>query len=280
MIDPKKRRLAVARILAGDSRPEDEAQKLGISARQIRTYVKAAREAMPTVPTPKTAEKPPSENITPPSTEGERKPNPALDDALKAAGEAGAAGVPPKDVPPTAQEVVDGRLDAQKTCLETIGNIKQTIGSTMVSFRYSPPLLLSDQRVQKLLQLSPLEHGIIVANTTMLYPILMKWMSGPYQLLGGLLMGQFLMMVGLDNLAKNEGWEEKPKAAGPPPAAPSFVTPSKPAPAPTAPAWVPPAEGVKAVDAREGPFGQVKDAPAADPATVAQIILPPVESAA
>jgi hypothetical protein len=256
MIDPKKRRLAIARILAGDSKPEDEAKNLQISARQVRSYVAAARAASRAVP-PLEAEKPPSENIIPPQPDAVRKPNPALDEALKAAGEPGA---PTKDVPPTPTEVVDGRLEMQKFCLETVGNIKSTVGSTMVSFRYSPPLLLSDPAVQKLLDLSRMEHGIIVANAPTLYPILMRWMSGPYQLLGGLVVGQFLMMIGLDNLAKNKGWKDN-AAPAVFKAAAAAAPPPPPSPRATAPAFVPPTDGITAENREAGPFGKISDAP-------------------
>lgn len=260
MVDPKKKRLAVARILNEGSSAETEAQKLGISARQVRKWVEAAKAFIPKAPKPE-PEKGPSENVTPPSAGTENKPNQALEEALKAAGEGGA---PPKDSPPTAGEIVDARLEAKKFCLETIGNITEAIGSVMVTTRYSPPLLLSDAAVKDLLKLTALEVGVIGANVDTLYPFLVKWMAGPFQLVGGLVFGQILRFVGLDNLAKNRGWVEKAGPAAPPPPPAQFqpVHPPRPAPAATAPEWTPPAEGIKSEDRTEGPFGQVKDAPA------------------
>lgn len=275
MVDPKKKRLAVARILNEGSSAETEAQRLGISARQVRKWVEAAKAFIPKAPKPE-PEKVPSKNDSPPVAGTEKPKNEALNAALDAAGEGSKTSADPL---PSAQDKVDARLDAERFCIETIGNIKSGIGSTIVSFRYSPPLLLSEQPVQNLIKLSPMEEGLIRANAQTLYPILLRWMAGPYQIIGGLLLGQLLMFVGLDNLAKNRGWVEKEKPAAPPPIVPTVFKAAA-GPAATAPAWKPPAEGIQTVDGTKRPMGQVSDSPAADPAAVASILLPPTEQAA
>ncbi len=273
MVDPKKKRLAVARILNEGSSVETEAQRLNVTARQVRRWVEATKEILPKPPKgPESSpEKSPSQEVLPPQTGHENKPNPALQEALKAAGETSG---PVKNAPPTSGEMVDAREDAAKFCLDTIGNVKNSIGSTMVSFRYSPPLRVRDEDVQEVITLSPMDEGLIRANAAELYPILLKWMKGPYQIIGGLAWSAVLMMIGLDGLAKKKGWvdAEKPPA----PARPVFVPPVTPvAPAATAPAWEPPKEGVQSVDATAGPFGQVKDVP-----TVPSPYILPVEAVA
>ena len=266
MKEEKKRRNAVARVLAAENKGEQiaaEAKRAGVHPRTIERWLEGNKEALAAAPSAGQAAVP--SNATPPSEGGNTGENPALKAALDAAAEGAPGSDCPNKVPVTQNDIAAARVDAQQFCLDTVGNITQAIGSVIVTSRYSPPLRLSDKAVQDLLKLSALEDGVIRANVDTLYPILLKWMAGPYQLAGGLIFGQLLRYIGLDNLAKVSGWKEKaPAAATAPP--PAHVFTARPAPQATAPPWTPPAEGIKTEDRSEGPFGQVKDAPSIPPA--------------
>lgn len=272
MKDDKKKRNAIARVLEAPKKSEailTEAKRAKVAPRTIERWVKENETAGG-------AAAPVGRDVVSGNVGSPEKPRETAEDpALKAAlGAAGGDGTKPGPTPIGPQDFKDAKAEAKKFCVDTIGSLTQMAGSAIVTTRYSPPLLLSDQAVQKLLELSMLEVGLIEANVDTLHPFLVKWLAGPYQLVGGLVFGQVLRWIGLDNLAKNRGWKDAAKPASP--AAGAAAPPPPPhrpaAPPPTAPAFVPPTDGITSEDRSKGPYGNISDAPRG----TSPYILPPL----
>jgi len=251
-VSEKKKQNAVARILAGETTPEVEAQQLGVSARQVRRWVEAARQVsgMPT-------EEGPSDDVTPSEADAQDKPNPALKAALKAAGEDPEA---KPEAKPTGPDIAAARQDMESFCLSAIGQAKSAIGSVMVTARYSPPLDLGMAKVQEALKLSPMTETVIRTNAERLFPFLTKLMAGPYQLAGALIVESLMLFMGLTSLAASRGWKapekKKQEQQNYKPWQQTWT-----APAQSPPQVRVPEEGIQSVDASNGPFGKVADAP-------------------
>lgn len=204
-VPEKKRRQAVARILNGQSSPKDEAIRLGKDERTVERWVSLARGAVDA------AKGAPSVSATSPSPvplEAAKGSNPALD-AARAAAAGATTGT--SSVTPTPMEAATAREDMAKFCLDQVGQLKGAVGSAIVTFKYSPPLDLSDPEVQKVLALSPTGELAIRANAERLYPMLVKMMSGPYQIFAALALEAVMMFVGLRSLAGKQGWQPAPK---------------------------------------------------------------------
>lgn len=197
-ISDEKRRKAVAAIMANTSTYETEAQLLGVSARQLKRWVAAARagEEKPE------EEKPEIVGPAPAKGTGAKEKNPALDAALEAAGEKKNTGAP------TEQEKRQAVIDQETYCINALNELKSAIGGTLVSCKYDPPLSLGDPDVERLLKLGGLASMAVRANAQKLYPILVKLLTGPYQIFGALALDGLLMVAGLHSLAKRRGWEE------------------------------------------------------------------------
>lgn len=201
---PKARAQAVARIRSGDSTPTLEAQRLSTHKRTVEKWVAAVDELE------KAEEKAVPQSTVPSGERPESTRNEALDEALKAAGESPEG---PKPGVPTAEDVQTAKLDIQGECLKMIGDMKQGVGSILVQFRYDPPLKITDRRVQEKLQLGPLASGAIRANAAALYPMLTGMLSGRFQLFAALGLEALLLLVGLEKLAKEDGWQAAAKDA-------------------------------------------------------------------
>lgn len=201
MRDEKRRREAVALILSGQSNAADQARRLNISKRQVERLVAAAKAAGGEA---SVAASVVSDPVGPPEKTSPEAPNEAL---LAAKEGAGLAAGKPGAAPPTSTDVALGQEDCIKFCRDQVANLKQSVGGVLVTFRYSPPLKMSDQDVLEAMKLSPIEEGAIRANWQLLYPILLKWMKGPYQIFGALVMGQFLMVMALRTAAESRGWK-------------------------------------------------------------------------
>jgi len=200
-VKDRPKRNAIARIISGQSTPKDEAQRLGVDERTVERWVSTARGAIDA------ANGATSDGASPPGTVpsgGEKGPNPALDAARAAAsGGAGASSAAP--IGPT--DIAVAREDMAKTCIEQISTLKQAVGGMLVTFRYSPPLDLADAEVQRALSISPICEAAIRANAEKLYPMLVKMMSGPYQIFAALALEGLMLMMGLKTLAVKKGWE-------------------------------------------------------------------------
>ncbi len=216
----RARRLAIARIVSGESNAATEAQNLGVHKRTVEVWVAATRTAS-------SAASPEPENTAPQNTVPLGKTpdgasNQALDDALEAAGEkregGGAASI-------GAADVAEARIDMAKQCLDILGQLKMAVGGTLVTFRYTPPLSLADKGVQEALEIGPMANAAVRANAEKLYPVLTKLMSGPGVIWGALALDGLLMLVGLDKLAKSAGWKDAPRRAEGAPAAPVAPVP-------------------------------------------------------
>jgi hypothetical protein len=257
MPKPTDRRLrnALIRILHGESDLATEAAALNVSKRTLQRHLAAWKEANPSSePSPDDV----SPSDIPPGNDAQDKPNEALDAALKAAGEGGGGS---QDDRPTPADVGQARADMSQFCIEAIGQIKSAIGSGIVMVRYAPPLSLDMKPVQDALKLSPLAEAAIRTNAERLYPVLVRMMSGPFQLTGALVVESLLLIVGLNGLAVQKGWKapEKKKRDEEKAYKPWVQTWSGSAQPP--PQVKVPEEGIKSVDATNGPFGKVQDAP-------------------
>jgi hypothetical protein len=215
-VSDRKRQNAVAKILAGESNAATEAQRLNVSKRSVERWVEAARAAGP-VADPVVPDAV-SSSVVPPEEGASDRPNQALEDALKAAGESPDK---PATAPPGAAAVADARLDMAAYCLDAIAQFKQAVGGVLVTFRYTPPLDLAAADVQKVLAVGPMAQLAVRSNAEKLYPTLVKVMSGPGVIYAALAMDALLMIVGLEALAKRSGWKAPAKgdpAAGMKPA--------------------------------------------------------------
>lgn len=221
MISRKKRMHAVARILAEESTAKAEASRLGTHERTVERWVAAARKVQGAAPA--VADHAVSEDASPlpespdPAPQGTPEgQNPALKAALNAGGEgsgAGGAGAAPQIIGKVEQ--LEARADLAAYCIEQVNQIKLAVGSTLVGFRYSPPLSIFDPKVIETLQLGPMGKAAIQANAATLYPILTKAFEGKYLLFAALAWDTVLSMVALHGLAVKEGWKapEKKKEA-------------------------------------------------------------------
>lgn len=206
MKNKKKRAEAVALILAGESNASTQSQRLNVDKRTVERWVAAARKAAGAPPVAATTAVP--QNAPPPQETPSDAPNPAVEAARAGAGLGPDPAAPPV---PTAADVAAGVEDGIKFCLDTVGNLKQAVGGMLVTFRYSPPLSLTDKEVQELLALTPLTTAAIRANWQTLYPQLLKWMNGPFQVFGALALEAVLLFIGLSSKAEARGWKPPEK---------------------------------------------------------------------
>jgi len=214
----KKRRNAVARILEAENKSEQtaaEAKRLGVSTRTMERYVEAAKAATPSV-----GQSDVSESTAPPEKGPE---NTVLESLLK--DEAAAVGTP--GGPPTVVEKHQAAVDAENFCVEAYSGLRATVGSLMVSVRYSPPLDATSPEVAKLLKMGVAAELALRANAPRLYPILVKYSSGWAPLVLAVGADAFGMIVGLETLAKSKGWTSTTKkeaaAIAPPPSKKSYA---------------------------------------------------------
>lgn len=208
MKNDRDRRMAVARIIDGQASSETEAQKLGISKRQVERMVAATRKAIDDGA--RSAADGTSPKVTSPKATPPERSNPALDAAKKGAGLDGGAA----DKGPAAIDPRQAVADMAKYCVETVGMVKVAVFSTLVTMKYSPPLEMMSQDVQKVLGLGPVADAAIRANAPTLYPILVRLMSGPLQLAGGLIIDGLMTVFSLHSMAVGNGWKPKEKPAG------------------------------------------------------------------
>lgn len=231
MKDDVKRRNAVVRILAGKSTSKDEAQALGISERQVQRMVEAHRKVLEAVPKA-------SASVSPSVTSGDVSPppettkNPALEGALKGAGEA------PQDEkakPITPGDVQLAQADMEKFVVESYTDIRRAAGATLVQVKFSPPLEIGAPDVQRALEPGP--HALLALRTNAgrLYPYFVKLMNGWLPLAIALGSDVIGMMAGLKGLAVSKGWTPPQKGAAedeqePPPPPPRRGAAPPPAP--------------------------------------------------
>jgi hypothetical protein len=78
------------------------------------------------------------------------------------------------------------------------------------------------QKVQAAVALPPMAVAVITANAPTLYPWLVKLMSGPYQLVAGLVIAGGMTWANLHSMAVEAGW--KPKTPAPRPAGETAYT--------------------------------------------------------
>lgn len=192
----KKRRNIVARVMAAENKSEAviaEAKRAGVSTRTVERWVESAQKAVPvgqdvvseTVPSPQ-----------------EPVQNPVLDKLLE--GEAGGGTVPVG--PPNQTEIHQAAVDAENFCVEAYAGLRATVGSMLVSVRYSPPIDATSPEVAKLLKIGVAAELALRANAPRLYPILVKYSSGWTPLVLAVGADAFGMIVGLEALAKSKGW--------------------------------------------------------------------------
>lgn len=200
MKEDKKRRNAVARIMGAENKSEAiaaEAKRAGKSFRTVQRWVEAAGGGAPS-----DGQNDVSQNVAPPEKPAE---NPVLDTLLKEEG--GAAGGP--GGPPNQAEIHQAAVDAENFCVEAYAGLRATLGSMLVSVRYSPPLDATSPEVAKLLKIGVAAELALRANAPRLYPILVKYSSGWAPLLLAVGADAFGMFVGLEALAKSKGWTPK-----------------------------------------------------------------------
>lgn len=251
MKDDAKRRNAVVRVLAGKSTPKDEAQALGISERQVQRMVEAHRKVLEAVPkaSAKVSESVTSGDVSPPP---EATKNPALEGALKGAGEA------PQDEKAktiTPGDVQLAQADMEKFVTDSYTDIRRAAGATLVQVKFSPPLEIGTPEVQRALEPGP--HALLALRTNAgrLYPYFVKLMNGWLPLAIALGSDVIGMMAGLKGLAVSKGWTPPQKLAAddeqaPPPPRRGAAPP----PAPVKPkADAPPKDG-SVVDAPSIPL--------------------------
>ncbi len=209
----RQRRNAVARILAGETTPEAEAQRLQVSARTIYRWVEEARAVSGhpenvTKDADTDVRQQTSENVTPPGKTPSDTQNPALKAALDAAGETSGQVNAPTAAPANPEQA---RADMEGFCLEAYGGLKAAVGAALVQWNYSPPLDPSSPEVLKLLRVGAVATTAIRANAPRLYPMLVKWTSGWGPLIVAIGMDSVGMMVALGGLAKSKGWQPAKK---------------------------------------------------------------------
>jgi len=218
MKDDRKRRNALARMAAG-SRPEEEAQRLGKSKRTLQRW-KAASDVVKTDVSP---------DVTPlgetPGDSPEKKPNPALEAALKGAGEA-----PAGPRPLTEGEIAQAQVDKAEFCVSTINGMRMAAGVQAVKFVFSPPLNATSPEVLALCKLDPFTEMAVRAQADRLYGPLVGFAANPYVLYIALGVSTVGMFIGISKLAEARGWEPKKKAERAPTPA-DFAAQLKPKPA-------------------------------------------------
>lgn len=193
----KKRRNIVARIMGAENKTEAilaEAVRAGVHPRTVERWVENAQAAVPDA-----GQNAVSENTVPTTKPAE---NPVLDKLLQ--GEGGAGTVPVG--PPNQTEIHQAAVDAENFCVEAYAGVRATIGSMLVSVRYSPPLDATSPEVAKLLKIGVAAELALRANAPRLYPILVKYSSGWTPLILAVGADAFGMIVGLEALAKSKGW--------------------------------------------------------------------------
>ncbi len=197
-----KRRNIVARVMGAENKNDAvmaEAKRAGVSTRTIERWVEAASKTAPDVGQPVLSETVPS-----PQKPAENK---VLDTLLKDEGQS--AGGP--SGPPNQTELHQAAVDAENFCVEAYAGLRATIGSMLVSIRYSPPLDATSPEVAKMLKIGMAAELALRANAPRLYPILVKYSSGWTPLVLAVGADAFGMIVGLEALAKSKGWKAGPK---------------------------------------------------------------------
>jgi transposase-like protein len=197
-----KRRKALALLETGTD-VRIVAQRYGVSVRTLERWKAAASVANGDV----------AENDVPPlevsDDSPEDKPNKALDDALKAAGEA------PKDNKPTESDVAAAVVDKQKFCVDTINNIRLAAGTQAVKWIYSPPLNPTAPEVLALCRMDGFTEMAVRNNADKLFDPLSNLATNPYVCYVALGLSTLGMFIGISKLAEARGWEPKKKTEKP-----------------------------------------------------------------
>lgn len=217
MNQAKKRRNIVARVMAAENKSEAvaaEAKRAGVSTRTVERWVEAAKAA-PSVGQPVV-----SGDVPPVEKPAE---NPVLDKLMEGEGSTGK----PAEGPITQGEVLQAAADAERFCVEAYGGIRSAVGSVLVSMRYTPPLDATSPEVLRLLQMSKAAELAIKANAPRLYPILTRYASNWGALLLAIGADALGMIMGLEALAKSQGWTHAPKRAAERPSPAQVPTPQQ-----------------------------------------------------
>ncbi len=197
MKQDKKRRNAVARILGAENKGEAiaaEAKRTGAHPRTVERWVKSATAANPDA-----GQDAVPGNAVPPEKPAE---NPVLDKLLEGEGGPGQINCGPIN----QGEIHQAAVDAENFCVEAYAGVRATIGSMLVSVRYSPPLDATSPEVAKLLKIGMAAELALRANAPRLYPILVKYSSGWTPLILAVGADAFGMIIGIEALAKSKGW--------------------------------------------------------------------------
>lgn len=208
MKDDKKRRNIVARVMGAENKSEAvaaEAKRAGVSTRTVERWVEAASKSTVAVGQPVM-----SENASPLEKPAE---NPVLDKLLNEGAQPGKAA----EGPITGTEVARAAADAEAFCIDSYNTTKATVGSVLVSWRYTPPLDPTSEEVLKLLRASKAAELAIRANAPKLYPILAKHAGTWGALIFAVVADAFSMMLAIEGMAKAKGWSpQNPKSKGRP----------------------------------------------------------------
>lgn len=201
MKDDKKRRNAVARVMAAENKSEAiaaEAKRLGVASRTIERWVEAAKGPDPV------RRDVVSGNDAPP----EKTPKDTVLDKLL---DKDPAKEKPADGPITKGEIAQGAADAEKFCVEAYAGVRAAVGAVMVSWKFAPPLDATSPEVLKVLEMTKAAELAIRANAPRLYPILTRYASNWGALVLAIGADAFGMILGLESLARSKGWAPVPK---------------------------------------------------------------------
>lgn len=201
--------MAVQRIIDGNSNAATEAQRLNLSKRNVERMVAATRKVMEDAG--KTTSGTTSPTVQPSGATSQKGSNPSLEAAKRGAGLDGGA-TSAAGAAAAGQAAV---VDMQQQCVDQVGMMWTGGFSALVSMKYSPPLDLMSQEMQKAVALPPLAETVIRTNAPTLYPFLSKLMSGPYQLVAGLAIAACTAWMGIHAAAVRAGWAPKAKAPAP-----------------------------------------------------------------